>query len=91
LPDITVSDFVDHIDYAVNLIGIDHVAISSDFDGGGGVAGWDDASETFNVTLELVRVGYNEDEIRKIWGENTLRVWKEVEQVAAKLQQEDGE
>jgi microsomal dipeptidase-like Zn-dependent dipeptidase len=91
LPDINASDFVDHIDYAVNLIGIDHVAISSDFDGGGGVAGWDDASETFNVTLELVRRGYNEDEIRKIWGENTLRVWKEVEQVVAKLQQEDAE
>jgi hypothetical protein len=59
--------------------------------GGGGVTGWDDASETFNVTLELVRRGYNEDEIRKIWGENTLRVWKEVEQVVAKLQQEDAE
>ena len=56
-PPATVQDFVDHIDYAVNLIGLDHVGISSDFDGGGGVVGWDDASETFNVTLELVRRG----------------------------------
>ncbi len=80
-----VADFVDHIDYAVDLIGIDHVGISSDFDGGGGVDGWSDASETFNVTLELVRRGYSEDEIRKLWGGNLLRVWREVEQVAASL------
>ncbi len=79
----TVSDFVDHIDYAVNLIGIDHVGISSDFDGGGGVEGWRDASETFNVTLELVRRGYSEDDIRKLWGGNTLRVWRAVEDASA--------
>ena len=85
-PGATVSDFVDHIDYAVNLIGIDHVGISSDFDGGGGVTGWNDASETFNVTLELVKRGYSEDEIQKLWGGNLLRVWREVEKVAAELQ-----
>jgi membrane dipeptidase len=84
-PAVTVSDFVDHVDYAVNLIGIDHVGISSDFDGGGGVEGWNDASETFNVTLELVRRGYTEDEIRKLWGGSTLRVWRAVEDVAAEL------
>ncbi len=78
-----VADFVDHIDYAVDLIGIDHVGISSDFDGGGGVDGWMDASQTFNVTLELVRRGYSEEEVRKLWGGNLLRVWREVEQVAA--------
>ena len=60
-PRATVKDFVDHIDYAVKLIGIDHVGISSDFDGGGGVDGWNGADETFNVTLELVRRGYTED------------------------------
>ena len=60
LPRATVKDFVDHIDYIVKKIGIDHVGISSDFDGGGGVDGWNDASETFNVTLELVRRGYTE-------------------------------
>ena len=82
-----VSDFVDHIDYAVNLIGIDHVAISSDFDGGGGVNGWNDASETFNVTLELVKRGYSEEDILQIWGGNTLRIWRQAEAVAARLQQ----
>jgi membrane dipeptidase len=82
-PKATVSEFVDHIDYAVNLIGIDHVGISSDFDGGGGIAGWDDASETFNVTLELIRRDYSEEDIAKLWGENLLRVLSEAEQVAA--------
>jgi hypothetical protein len=53
-PRATVKDFVDHIDYAVKLIGIDHIGISSDFDGGGGVDGWNSAAETFNVTLELI-------------------------------------
>ena len=85
-PPANVSDFVDHIDYAVNLIGIDHVGISSDFDGGGGVAGWNDASETFNVTLELVRRGYSREDIAKLWGTNLLRVWQETERIAARLQ-----
>ncbi len=84
-PPVNLSDFVDHIDYAVDLIGIDHVGISSDFDGGGGVAGWNDASETFNVTLELVRRGYAEEEIAKLWGQNLLRVLREVEAVAREL------
>ena len=85
-PPATVQDFVDHIDHAVKLIGIDHVGISSDFDGGGGIEGWKDASETFNVTLELVRRGYSEEEITKIWGGNLLRVWREVERVASEMQ-----
>ncbi len=71
------------MDYAVNLIGIDHVGLSSDFDGGGGIVGWFDAGKTLNVTLELVRRGYNEEEIRKLWGGNLLRVWREVERIAA--------
>lgn len=82
----TVADFVDHIDYAVKLIGIDHVGISSDFDGGGGVTGWNSASETFNVTLELVRRGYTEEQIAKLWSGNLLRVWAEVEKVAKQIQ-----
>jgi membrane dipeptidase len=85
-PGATVEDFVNHIDYAVELIGIDHVGISSDFDGGGGVTGWRDASETFNVTLELVRRGYSEDDIRALWGGNLLRVWRDVERVAEEMQ-----
>lgn len=85
-PAVNVSDFVDHIDYMVDLIGIDHVGISSDFDGGGGIEGWSDASETFNVTLELVKRGYSEEEIAKLWGENLLRVLDEVQAVAMEMQ-----
>ena len=85
-PPVDVSDFVDHIDYIKNLIGIDHVGISSDFDGGGGIEGWQDASQTFNVTLELVKRGYSENEISKIWSENLLRVLDETEKIAKTLQ-----
>ncbi len=81
-----VEDFVDHIDYAVKLIGIDHVGISSDFDGGGGIDGFNNAQESFNVTLELVRRGYTEAQIAKIWGGNLLRVMAEVEKTAKQLQ-----
>jgi len=83
---VNVSDFVDHIDYLVGKMGIDHVGISSDFDGGGGVAGWNDASETFNVTLELVKRGYTEEEISMLWSDNLLRVLDQVEQTAQELQ-----
>lgn len=85
-PPVDVSDFVDHIDYIKNKIGIDHVGISSDFDGGGGISGWRDASETFNVTLEMVKRGYTEEEIKKIWSGNLLRVLEAVEIKAAELQ-----
>jgi membrane dipeptidase len=85
-PPVNLKDFLDHIDYAVKLIGIDHVGIASDFDGGGGVIGWNDASETFNVTLELVRRGYTEEQIEKLWGGNLLRVMDEVQRVATELQ-----
>jgi len=85
-----VKDFVNHIDYAVKLIGIDHVGISSDFDGGGGIDGWNSAAEAFNVTLELVRRGYTEDQIGKLWSGNLLRVWGEVEKVAQRLQKKQG-
>jgi len=84
-PTATVSDFVDHIDYLVKKIGIDHAGISSDFDGGGGVDGWDGADETFNVTLELVRRGYTEEQIGKIWSGNLLRVMDEVQRVAREI------
>ncbi len=85
-PMATVSDFVDHIDYLVKKLGIDHVGISSDFDGGGGVKGWNGADETFNVTLELVRRGYTEEQIGKIWSGNLLRVMDEVQNVARDIQ-----
>lgn len=84
-PAVDVTDFVNHIDYLVKKIGIDHVGISSDFDGGGGIEGWSDASETFNVTLELVKRGYTEAEISKLWSGNLLRVLDEVEVVADRM------
>jgi len=85
-PAVNVEDLVNHIDYMVEKIGIDHVGISSDFDGGGGIEDWSDASETLNVTTELVRRGYSEEEITKLWGGNLLRVLDEVQAVAQELQ-----
>ena len=85
-PVATVADFVNHIDYLVKTIGIDHVGISSDFDGGGGVAGWNGADETFTVTLELVKRGYTEEQIGKLWSGNLLRVMADVERVAKEIQ-----
>ncbi len=85
-PAVDVSDFVNHIDYLVEKIGIDHVGISSDFDGGGGIDGWSDASETFNVTLELVKRNYTENQIKKLWSENLLRVLDECQKIAQDLQ-----
>ena len=82
---VNVSDFVDHIDYMVKLIGIDYVGISSDFDGGGGIDGWNDASETFNVTLELVERGYSEEDIAKLWGGNLMRVLDQVQEIAKEM------
>jgi len=85
-PGATLKDFVDHLDHAVKVAGIDHVGIGTDFDGGGGIPGFNDDTEAPNVTIELVRRGYTEAQIRKIWGENLLRVWRDVEQTAAGLQ-----
>ncbi len=74
----TVQDVVDHIDHIVKVAGIDHVGIGTDFDGGGAVTGCFDVSEMGNITLELVKRGYNEEQIRKIWGGNFMRVFKAV-------------
>jgi membrane dipeptidase len=84
-PRASVSDFVDHIDHVVKTIGVDHVGVASDFDGGGGVVGWENAGETLNVTRELVKRGYTEADIAKIWGGNLLRVLEAVEKEAARL------
>lgn len=81
-PKANVANLVDHMDYAIKRIGIDHVGISSDFNGGGGIRGWGNAAETLNVTLELVRRGYTEEQIAKLWGGNLLRVMEEVEAYA---------
>ena len=88
-PPANLDDFVDHIDYMVGKIGLDHVGISSDFDGGGGVEGWQDASETMNVTKKLRERGYSNDEIAKLWGGNLLRVLDEVQEIGEKMRKGD--
>lgn len=79
----SIKDFVDHIDHAVRVAGIEHVGIGSDFDGGAGIAGFQNHGDSLNVTVELVRRGYTEDQIAAIWGGNLLRVWRETEGIAA--------
>ncbi|WP_041592695.1 dipeptidase [Terriglobus roseus] len=86
VPRANVKDLVNQIDYAVKLIGIDHVGIASDFDGGGGIDGWDSTAESFNVTLELVRRGYTEKQIGQLWSGNLLRVWGDVQKEAKREQ-----
>jgi membrane dipeptidase len=81
----TVKDLVDHIDHVVKLVGIDYVGIGTDFDGGGGIEGCNDVSEMFHVTMELLRRGYTESQIAKIWGGNTMRVLQKVIDAAEKL------
>ena len=81
--DVTLSQFLDHVEHAIKVAGIDHVGLSGDFDGGGGVAGWDDAAETPNVTAGLLERGYSEDELAKLWGLNVLRVMRLARAVAS--------
>lgn len=81
-PMATLEDYVDHIAHMVRVAGIDHVGIASDFDGGGQVTGWSDASETANVTAALRARGFDEAAISKVWGGNLLRVWRAAEEVA---------
>lgn len=85
-PPATVEHVADHIDYIVKVAGIDHVGIGCDFDGGGGIEGIFDASEVMNITIELVRRGYTEEQIEKIWGGNLMRVFEEVQAVAKTYQ-----
>ncbi len=85
-PPATVKHVVDHIDHIVKVAGIDHVGIGCDFDGGGGIEGVFDASEVMNITIELVKRGYTEEQIQKIWGGNLIRVFKEVQAVAEQIQ-----
>jgi membrane dipeptidase len=82
----TVGQLVDAIAYAVKRIGVDHVGIASDFNHGGGVTGWQNEGEAQNVTVELLRRGYSEREIAKLWGGNFLRVWGEAQKTGRTLQ-----
>ncbi|GAB4143594.1 MAG: pyoverdine-tailoring dipeptidase-like protein PvdM [Sphingomonadales bacterium] len=83
-----IEDLIDHIDHVVKLVGVDHVGISSDFGGGGGIVGWRDARDTPNVTAALLARGYSPKQIGKIWGGNLLRALADAERVAARLQAE---
>ena len=84
-PPATVKDVVDHIDHIIKIAGINHVGIGCDFDGGGGIEGVFDASEVMNITIELVRRGYTEEQIEKIWGGNLIRVFKDVQAISEKI------
>ena len=77
---------VNHIDHIVKVAGIDHVGIGCDFDGGGGIQDVFDVSEVMNITIELVRRGYSETDIEKIWGKNLIRAFKDVQAVAESIQ-----
>ncbi len=81
--EVTVADFAGHIDFAVQRIGVEHVGISSDFDGGGWFSGWSDVSESPNITAELMRRGYGPAELALLWGGNFLRLLRRAEEVAA--------
>jgi microsomal dipeptidase-like Zn-dependent dipeptidase len=84
-PKATLRDLGDAIDYTVRKIGIDHVGISSDFNDGGGIEGWENVGEVRNVTAELIQRGYSEADIAKLWGGNFLRVWDQVQKAAKPL------
>lgn len=80
--EVSVKDFVDHIDYVVKHAGLAHCGISSDFDGGGGFSNWHDAADSVNVTAELLRRGYGSSEIEALWGGNFLRLLRQAEEFA---------
>lgn len=82
--DVTLAQFLDHVDHAVEVAGVDHVGLSGDFDGGGGVRGWDSAVDSPNVTAAMLQRGYSEEDLAKIWGGNLLRVMREVQAAAAR-------
>jgi membrane dipeptidase len=74
----SVDDLLNHIDYIVKRVGIDHVGIGTDFNHGSGIEGYNDASEALNVTIGLLDRGYSQAQVEKIWGGNFLRVFSEV-------------
>ncbi len=82
---VDISVFCDHVDHVRNLVGADYVGIGTDFDGGGGMVGFEDVSKMKYITVEMLRRGWPEDDIRKFWGENFLRVLREVEKVSRQI------
>jgi membrane dipeptidase len=86
LPHVSWERIIDHIDHAVKLVGADHVGLGSDFDGADMPEGMEDCSKLPKITEALLRKGYSEGDIRKILGENTLRVMEQAERVSRELQ-----
>src|SRR5207247_6107905 len=90
-PHATMAQVADHIDHIRSVAGIDHIGIGSDFDGITSVPqNLEDVSKFPALTAELLRRGYSKDDVKKILGQNVLRVVRQVEQVAARLQKERG-
>ena len=85
LPRVEYTKIIEHIDHAVKLVGADHVGLGSDFDGANMPFGMEDATKLPLITEALLRRGYSDEDVRKILGENTLRVMTEVERVSSKL------
>lgn len=80
----TLAEYINSVDYAVKLIGVDHVGFAADFNHGGGVKDYAHVGDGPNITRELLKRGYSETDIKKLWGGNFLRVFKKVEELAAK-------
>src|SRR5437667_398663 len=85
LPRVEFSKIIEHIDHAVKVAGVDHVGLGSDFDGANMPYGMEDATKLPKITEALLQKGYSEDDVKKILGENTLRVMAEVERASREL------
>ena len=82
VPRATFADFMKHLLHALEVVGPDHVGIGLDWDGGGGVTGMEDVSEIPKITAALLAHGYTENDLRKIWGGNVLRLLGQAEAYA---------
>jgi len=85
VPRATFEDFMNHLNHALQVAGVDHVGIGADMDGGGGVVGLEDVSGYWKITQRLMEEGYSRDDLAKIWGGNVLRVMRQVESYKASL------
>ncbi|MDD2595691.1 MAG: dipeptidase [Bacteroidales bacterium] len=79
---VNVSTMCDHIEYVRNLVGVEHVGVGTDFDGGGGMNGLEDATKMKNITIELLRRGWSDEDLKLFWGDNFIRVLRQVEKIA---------
>jgi membrane dipeptidase len=83
VPRATFEDAFSHLLHAIRIVGVDHVGVGADFDGGGGVVGFEDASDYPKITARLLEAGYTKDDLQKIWSGNVLRVLRAAEAYAA--------